>query len=349
VTENDADLTLARSPHWFPHALDLRTDALTLLWMEEKDYRAASFLDQRIVGAMSRMRTMKWREAEGSIDAGGRRDAQFIFHIGNVGSTLISRLLGELEGVFALREPLLLRTFFEALGPLAGGPWTPQEAARRLDTLRALVSRTFRGEQRAIVKATSFTSEIAPRLVPAGSAVLLLFATPQHYVENILAGDNSRQTAELMAPSRLKRLQGRCPGLSLDLTTLPPARKAALGWACEMTSLEAAAAELSADQPLWLDFDRFLNAPAEHFMAIARHFRHSPALRDAAAICAGPLMRRYSKAPEYEYSPELRREIMADAGWRHRPAIRDALAWLNALAERYPKVAQAIGRAQKAS
>jgi hypothetical protein len=320
-----------------------------MLWMEEADYRQASFLDQRIVGPGSRLRTIAWHEAEAAIDAQARRDAQFIFHIGNVGSTLVSRLLGELDGVFALREPLLLRTFFEALGPLAAPAWTGQKSERRLAILRALLSRTFRSEQRAIVKATSFTSEIAPRLVPAGSASLLLFATPQHYIENILAGDNSRQTAELMAPSRLKRLQGRCPGLSLDLATLAPARKAALGWACEMTSLDAAAEALAADQPLWLDFDRFLSAPAEHFRTIARHFGHLTASHDAAAICSGPLMRRYSKAPEYEYSPELRREILSDARWRHGPAIRDAIGWLNALAEHYPKVAQAIGRAQKAS
>ena len=43
-------------------------------------------------------------------------DARWIFHIGHVGSTLISRLLGELEGVLSVREPRSLRdlTFFPA-------------------------------------------------------------------------------------------------------------------------------------------------------------------------------------------------------------------------------------------
>lgn len=340
---------LGPTPHWFGHELDLRTDSLSLLWMDEEDYRQASFLDQRIVGPASRLRAVRWREAEAALGARARRDVQFIFHIGNVGSTLISRLLGELDEVFALREPLLLRTFFEAIGPLAAPAWTAEDQGRRLQALRALLSRTFRDEQRAIVKATSFTSEIAPQLVAPGSAALLLFATPQHYIENILAGDNSRQTAERMAPSRLKRLQDRCPGLSIDLATMPPARKAALGWACEMTSLEAAAALLPADRILWLDFDRFLTAPAEHFGPIARHFGHGVAPDAAAAVCGGPLMGRYSKALEYEYSPELRREILAEARWRHGAGLRDALAWLNGLAARYPAVAQAMGRAQTLS
>ena len=41
--------------------------------------------------------------------AQARRDAHYIFHVGNVGSTLIPRLLGELADVFAVREPQPLR------------------------------------------------------------------------------------------------------------------------------------------------------------------------------------------------------------------------------------------------
>ena len=50
--------------------------------------------------------------------------------------------------------------------------------------------------------------------------------------------------------------------------------KAALGWACEMTSLERAASALPAGRVLWLDFDAFLADPASHFVAIAGHFGH---------------------------------------------------------------------------
>src|SRR3546814_12964875 len=76
------------------------------------------------------------------------------------------------------------------LGPVSPpSPWVDTDG--RLDTLTALLSRTFRPEQRAIVKATSFTSEIARRLIPPASTTLFLFATPAHYLENILAGENS--------------------------------------------------------------------------------------------------------------------------------------------------------------
>lgn len=321
----------AASPEWLPFAPDPATDGLAFLRMSEADYRAASFLDRRILGPGSEIRHEAWP----ALPAEARRDANYIFHIGNVGSTLISRLLGELDEVFALREPLLLRSFAES-------PPAPE----RFDALAALLSRTFRPGQRANVKATSFTSEIADRLVPPGSRALFLHATPQHYLENILAGENSWQTLQALSPIRLARLQGRCPGLEADPAAMPDGLKAALGWACEMTSLEAAASRLPAGTILWMDFDHFLTDPAAHFTAIARFFGHEADEATARAICEGPLIGRYSKALDYEYSPALRREILADARRRHAGAIRDALNWLGGLESRYPAVARAIRRAR---
>jgi len=316
------------SPEWLPFAPDAASDGLAFLRMTEADYKAASFLDQRMLGPGSEIRNAPWP----ATPADARRDAQYIFHIGNVGSTLVSRLLGELESVFALREPLLLRAFAES-------PPGPE----RFDTLTALLSRTFRTGQRANIKATSFTSEIADRLVPPGSRALFLYATPRHYLENILAGENSWQTLQALSPIRLARLQGRCPGLGADLATMHDGLKAALGWACEMTSLEAAASRLPAGTVLWMDFDLFLTDPVAHF---TRHFGHEADAAAARAICAGPLMGRYSKALEHEYSPALRREILADARRRHAGPIRDALNWLGGLESRYPAAALAIRRAQ---
>ena len=81
-----------------------------LVAMDRDSYRAASFLDDRMLQAAGRCadrcrgRTSRRRSA-GDM----RTDARWIFHIGHVGSTLVSRLLGELDGVLALREPRLLR------------------------------------------------------------------------------------------------------------------------------------------------------------------------------------------------------------------------------------------------
>jgi hypothetical protein len=327
----------AASPRWFPFALDPDTDRVLLVAKSEAEYRADSFLDQRSLRPDAERRTVGWAELAGALPADARRDVQYIFHIGHVGSTLVSRLLGEMDGVFALREPMLLRTFAE----MPAG-WT----APRLDPLTALLSRTFRPDQRALVKATSFTSEMADRLVPPGSRALFLFATPAHYIENILAGDNSRQELHLLSPGRIERLRTRCPDLTWELERLSEARRAALGWACEMTSLERSAAAMAPGDVMWMDFDRFLTEPAGHLAEIARFFGHSLDHDAAAAICAGPLMGRYSKAPEFEYTPALRRDVLAEARFMHGPAIRDALLWLEEAGRRYPAIGSAIRRAQ---
>ncbi len=323
------------TPDYFPFELDPARGRVSLLRLSEDDYRAASFLDQRVLRSDSALVETDWQKLD--LPSGARRDVQYIFHIGNVGSTLLSRLLGELDGVFALREPLLLRTF-------AADPPGPADFAR----LTALLSRTFRPEQRASVKATSFTSEIADRLVPPGSKALFLYARPDRYLENILAGENSWQTLQALSPVRLVRLQGRCPGLEADVDAMHDGLRTALGWACEMTSLEAAAGRMPADSVLWLDFDTFLADPLAHFRAVATHFGHAADEATARAIVEGPLMGRYSKALDYEYSPALRREILAEARWRHGAAIRDGLNWLAGLAGRYPAVAAAIRRAEGA-
>lgn len=347
MTEPSALAAIAETPRWLPFDLEPASDRTVLVGLEEEDYRAASFLDQRALRPGAETVQTDWQKVAAALPADARRDAGFIFHIGNVGSTLISRLLGELATVFAVREPLLLRTFAAVLDPAVGtGQWQGEAAESRLDALRALLSRTWRPEQKAIVKATSFTSEIAARLVGPGAPALFLFAGAQPYLENILAGQNSRQTLEMLSPMRLRRLQRRCPGLSLDLARLSDARKAALGWACEMTSLAENGSAAAGEAVLWLDFDRFLSDPTAHFLAVARHFGVEADDATARAICTGPLMGRYSKALEYEYTPATRREILAEARWQHGPAIRDALGWLNDLAARYPAVAGAIRRSQ---
>ena len=348
MIEPSALAAIAQTPYWLPFDLDPASDRTILLALDEAEYRDASFLDQRAVKPGAQKIETDWQQVAAAIPGDARRDARFILHIGNVGSTLISRLLGELGSVFALREPLLLRVFAGVMDPDATpSRWTEDETGERLDRLGALLSRTFRPEQRAIVKATSFTSEIASRLVKPEGRTLFLFASPQHYVENILAGQNSRQTLDMLSPTRLRRLQRRCPGLAVELGRLSDARKAALGWACEMTSLVENGARLPAGTVKWLDFDLFLTDPAAHFLSLAGHLGAEADEATARALCGGPLMCRYSKALEYEFSPEIRREVLAEARWQHGPAIRDALGWLNDLAARYPAVAAAIRQAQQ--
>jgi len=47
-------------------------------------------------------------------------------------------------------------------------------------------------------------------------------------------------------------------------------------------------------------------------------------------LLAGPIMRRYSKAPEHAYDAELRREVLAGADQDFRAEIQAGMLWLAA-------------------
>jgi hypothetical protein len=335
------------SPRWFPHMLDPLSGQVVLVERMEADFRTAAFLDDRSLAQGAHRFAVQWDDLAAALAATARRDAQYIFHIGHVGSTLISRLLGELPSVLALREPLLLRTFAE-MDQLQGqpdNPWAPESMVPRLDALTALLSRSFRLEQRAMVKATSFTSEIAPLLVPAGSKALLLYARPERYIANLLAGDAARATMNFLAGNRLKRLArrlGEAPGY---LWAMGEPEKAGLAWACEMASLAGAARLLGPERVRWMDFDAFLADSAGQLSDLAGFFGHGMDPSTATALCRGPLMSRYSKALEYEYSPGLREQILAESHAGNREAIAGAMAWLHGAAARYPAIAQCIEQA----
>lgn len=320
---------LWRDARWLAQALDPNAGLVRLVEMTSETYRDASFLDDRIFQQPQTSRLVPWDEIAGGMPGDVRTDARWIFHIGHVGSTLVARLLGELDGVLSVREPRALRdlTFF------------PIEVRHRFEpVLQALLSRTFDPSELALVKATSMVSEIAGELVPPGERALLLYATPHSYIAGILAGENSRKELAGMAELRTKRLAGRniqfaAPRHEADL--------AAAAWACEMTALEAA----DDGTFLWVDFDQMLEEMERALAHTARYFGFDASEQRLNEIASGPLMRRYSKALEHDYSPELRRAVIAQAEADHGRDIREALVMLEDAAQECPLLARAMKRA----
>jgi hypothetical protein len=335
---------VAASASWFPHLLDPVHDRVLLVEKSEAEYRDASFLDARSLRADARRQIVDWQALAAAIPPEARRDGQYIFHIGHVGSTLLSRLLGEVGGVLALREPLILRTFAELLAERhrAESVWDPAHFPARISLVTALLSRTFAPRQRAMIKATSFTSEIAAEIVPPGSRALLLYARPMRYIETMLAGENSRQDLRMTAAERLRRLHRRLGEDRWKLWTMREGELVAMAWACETTSLLAAADALPPSAAKWLDFDRFLAAPTPVLHDLARFFGHPIDQSAAEALARHPLMSRYSKAPEHAYSPALREQLLTQARREHRATIADAQTWLSAAAREVPQIARCL-------
>jgi hypothetical protein len=327
---------LDRSARWLAQALDPATRQVRLVEMDPEAYRAASFLDDRMFTRPTEAKIIPWDSLAGAVPPDARTDARWIFHIGHVGSTLVARLLGEIGGVLALREPRLLRdlTFVP-----------PAERGRMARVATALMSRTFAAGETAVVKATSFVSDIAPELVPPGERALFMFATPANYVASILAGENSLRELAAMANSRSQRMAGRVTGLQAQGRSA--AHQAAAAWACEMTSLEAAAEAMPARSIEWADFDAMLSDIGPALERAVGFFGFSTHGAELQAIAGGPLIGRYSKAVEHEYSPDLRRDLIAEATAANGSDIDDALAMLARAAEKSPLLARALARASE--
>jgi Skp family chaperone for outer membrane proteins len=327
---------IACDAKWLAQAVDPNAGMVRLIAMDRDSYRAASFLDDRMMQAPVDAQIVDWTLVEEAASADDlRTDARWIFHIGHVGSTLLSRLLGEIPGVLALREPRLPRDM--ALVP-------PRVREQYIGSVPKLMSRSFAEDEFACVKATSFVSEIAPQLVPPGERALFMYASPRNYVASILAGENSVKELRMLVQTRAARMAGRVAGL--DAQAQSDAHLAAAAWACETTSLESAAEQMADRKIAWVDFDRMLENVPDALGSAARHFGFRAEPAQLQAIASGPLMRRYSKALEYDYSPALRRELIAEAEQHHRRDIESALAMLRSAAEKSPLLARALSRAE---
>ena len=204
------------------------------------------------------------------------------------------------------------------------------------------MSRTFGEGEIACVKATSFASEITAELVPSGERALFMYARPGNYVASILAGENSVKELYLLAEQRSQRLATR--GMPFA-PARNDAERAAAAWACEMTALEAADVAMKDRLIAWADFDSMLASMEAELTRVATFFGFAADPGRLRDIASGPLMQRYSKALEYEYSPRLRAELIADASARHEREIAGALAMLAAAAEKSALLAQALRRA----
>ena len=196
-----------------------------------------------------------------------------------------------------------------------------------------LWSRGYDSDAAVVLKATSSTSRIAPALLaeePASRAVSLNVG-PEVYLATLLAGKNSAMDLRGHGPVRIRSLQRRVRAQLAPLHALSPGELAAMSWLAEALN-EADLKTAAAERVLSLDFDEFLGNVEAGLASVLRHFAlpNAPAL--SAALARSPVLTRYSKAAEFEYSPQLRAQVLGEARRTHAAEIRKGLAWLDALA-----------------
>ena len=322
------------SPDIYPQKLDLDGWNVLLIRLDAAAYRAASFLDDRIVGPATHGGWYAFDRVERAARELAPRPLHFIWHTGHVGSTLVSRLVDEVGGSLPLREPLPLRTLAEAHDRL-NEPYSPlsgPQFERALAVFLVLWGRGYDATRSVVVKATSSAGRIAVRLLSASPASRAIYMNvrAEPYLATLLAGQNSPADLRGHGPERWRRLQARIATRLEPLHALSPGEMAALAWLSETWTQRDVLRDFP-DRVLAVEFETFLAGVADGMARILGHFGLDGA-RSAHALAASAVLTRYSKATEYAYTPSVRADILRASRERHRDEIGKGLAWLERLA-----------------
>jgi len=323
---------LPGSPDAYPQKLDFAREVALLIKLDANSYRSASFLDDRILAPTTRGGWVPLRAVEeASRKVGTTRPVHFIFHTGHVGSTLVSRLLDDMGAVLSLREPLPLRTLADAHDALGRSDslLSAEQFDLALNMLLRLWGRGYEGTRCAVVKATSSAGRLASRLLAGSerSHALYLNLGAEPYLATLLAGQNSPADLRGHGPERLRRLQARTASPLPPLHSLSLGELTAMSWLAETCAQHDATSRFP-DRVLALDFDRFLTAVAESMDRIGAHFGLPRDARYLASVASSPVLGRYSKAPEYAYSPQLRADVLRDSRRDNADEIRRGMDWI---------------------
>jgi hypothetical protein len=346
-TADDLLARLPGSPDVYPQKLDPVRGAVLLLEFGAPAYRAASFLDDRVLGPTTRGGWVHVaRVAEAAARSREPRPLHFVFHAGHVGSTLVSRLLDDTGLVLGLREPLPLRTLAE-MHDMLDAPeslWSRADFDAALATFLRLWSRGYPDTPAVVLKATSTTGRLAPRLLAAATAsrAIYLNLRAEPYLATLLGGANSLLDLRGHGPERIRRLQARIRVPLRPLHALSPGELAALAWLAETRS-QHDAMRTHPERVLAVDFDEFLADVGRAMTAIVGHLGVPADARWLAAVARNPALTRYSKAPEHAYGPEVRAEVLRESRRQHAAEIRRGLAWLDALARADAEIAALVG------
>jgi hypothetical protein len=202
-------------------------------------YRAASFLDDRILQSPVNAHVLPWAPvAEGRKAWRAPRCAVDLSHRPRRLDPCLAaaRRAGF---VLAIREPRILRDL--ALVPAAG-------RSDYIEPLRRLLSRTFEEGETALVKATSFVSESPRKSCLHQGARCSCTCRRRSTSRPFLPAKTRDRNWRALALRRAARLQERVPELALEQGT--DADLAAVAWACEMTALEALPRHARRQHPL---------------------------------------------------------------------------------------------------
>ncbi|MSQ98791.1 MAG: hypothetical protein EXR85_05785 [Xanthomonadales bacterium] len=311
------------TPAWHLYDFDDPQQQSILLQLGESDYRAASFLDQRVEALAKQRRELPLHELQDTLGV-ATRPARCIFHLGHCGSTLLSRALAASPNVLPLREPLTLRR-------LAAEP-----AARHLLPLvLSAHTRVFHPAQVAMIKASSVCNQLIDPLLRhhPDSRAILLYVPLETHLAGMLGKLTSPVDLSAQAKSKLADWRAITGAAPLEVEDLDTTQLAVLAWLTSMYFLLAAAGSFP-QQALLLDFEVMLVDAEASLVRCASFMGLGPKLEGEtnAILAAWPeISTSYSKQPDLPYSAFNRRKTLQRGRSTRRDDIKRGMNWAKAL------------------
>ncbi len=337
---------LRASPDFLLQDLDFRERRGLVVKISEAAYRQTAFLDERVFtpdtqGAWFPLGSLLHTTEDLAI----KRSPHYIFHVGHCGSTLVSRLLGELPQAFSLREPVSLLALAMIKRDL-GRPEAPLESdewQRFLSMSLGLLARTYHSDDRALIKLTSAAGNLLEPLLEAraDSKALLLYVDLETYLATMLRAETTRESLRAYAGAWLADLRQQANHSAFGNLPLDDAQQAVINWLAMLLAFSQATAR-HPGRTLWLNFDAFLGAPAKHLQDAGNFFELQARLEAIEALVQGPLMNRYAKDPQQNFDRHMRQEELAQARQHLEIGIRTALDWAENLCMDIPALEPVI-------
>jgi hypothetical protein len=322
--------SLWTSPRYFALRIEPAENRVVFVPLAERLYRSLAFLDDRYVPTSESME-MPLDAMVAHVRAvprSERRPVQCIFHVAFCGSTLVSRCLDRLRGAMVLKEPF---PFHEVAWRKRHPPADAREAERQrsaFDVMMALLGRTFRPGQVAVVKPTDASTNLLPDVLAhaESSAALFLYVGLEPFLASMLTDELRRGFVRERVDDLLPTHADHPAFRGVEAGRLTDAERAACLWLLHLQLYGDAVREDPGARSRSLDFAAFLADPAGMLAGIARLFGIAASRREVdAAVAAETAL--HSKSRGTPFTAADRQRALASAAERYRDEIRQGLAW----------------------
>lgn len=333
---------LQQSPDYFLQNLDLVNRRGLVVRVNRDVYRQTAFLDQRMFAADTQG---AWFDLDSLLHAcSGLPDGRtnYLFHIGHCGSTLLSRLLGELPGCFALREPLAFLALAMSYRELdtAVSRIDPVRWQQLFDMVLRLQARCYQTGDASLIKSTSVAGNLAQPLLTArnDARAILLCMDLETWLATMLRADETRESIRACAGAWLTDFCRQTADDSMRLHALDDVQQAVLGWTTMLLNFTRTAAGYP-DRVRWVDFNAFLGDPVAHCEMLSGFLGLPASGETIASLTSSEIMGRYAKDSSQQFDSATRASELAQAQRHFAAEIRAGLHWFEHLTSRVPEFA----------